>query len=97
MRPASCYDRIFATHTVQAPWEPGAIRVIHVTDRDPGWQVGELVLVNGNTGLKLGRYQVIAGYSGRRRSGIFSNACLPPSCEHCGVPIVKVCALMRHE
>jgi hypothetical protein len=47
-------------------WEPGAIRLIHVTGQDPGWRVGQLVdLINEMTGLKLGRYVVSAGYSGR--------------------------------
>jgi hypothetical protein len=56
----------YVVKAVRTPWEPGVIRVIHVTGQDPEWRVGELVdLVNSNTGLKLGRYEVIAGYSGR--------------------------------
>jgi len=56
----------YVIKAVQTPWEPGAIRVVHVTGEDPGWRAGDLVdLVNGNTGLKLGRYEVISGYSGR--------------------------------
>jgi hypothetical protein len=56
----------YVVKAVRTPWEPGAIRLIHVTGQDPDWEIGELVdLVNGNTGLKLGRYEVIAGHSGR--------------------------------
>lgn len=50
----------------RTPWPPGAVRVIHVTGKDPGWRVGQLIdLVNESTGLKLERYEVVAGHSGR--------------------------------
>jgi len=52
--------------SVRTPWPPGAVRVIHVTGEDPAWRVGQLVdLVNESTGLNLGRYEVVAGHSGR--------------------------------
>jgi hypothetical protein len=36
---------------VRTPWEPGAIRVIHVTREDPCWSPGQQVdLVNQSTG-----------------------------------------------
>ena len=55
----------YAVISARTPWPPGAVRVIHVTGDDPGWRAGQLVdLVNERTGLKLGRYEVMAGYSG---------------------------------
>jgi hypothetical protein len=42
------------------------VPVLRVTSEDPGWRPDDLVdLVNGDTGLKLGGYEVISGYSGR--------------------------------
>lgn len=56
----------YVVAAVRTPWEPGAIRVIHVTGTDPRWRVGQLVdLVNASTGLRLGQYEVIAGHSGK--------------------------------
>jgi len=56
----------YVVAAVRTPWEPGAVRVIHVTGTDPRWRVGQLVdLANASTGLRLGQYEVIAGHSGK--------------------------------
>jgi hypothetical protein len=56
----------YVVTAVRTPWEPGAVRVIHVTREDPRWSPGQQVdLVNQSTGLKLGTYEVKAGHSGK--------------------------------
>jgi hypothetical protein len=55
----------YVVAAVRTPWETGAVRVIHVTGADPHWSIGQPVdLVNASTGLRLGKYEVVAGYSG---------------------------------
>jgi hypothetical protein len=63
--PRSMPGRNYVVTAVATPWEPGAIRIIHVTGRDPAWQAGQHVdLVNQVTGQKLGRYEVTAAHHG---------------------------------
>jgi hypothetical protein len=58
--------RNYVITAVRTPWEPGAIRIIHVTGTDPRWHTGQLVnLINASTGLRLGQYEVVAGHSGK--------------------------------
>lgn len=56
----------YVVAAVRTPWEPGAIRIIHVTGTDPRWHPGQLVdLINAATGLRLGQYEVRAAHTGR--------------------------------